>query len=93
MGLYVLLKDRNYDDYPGWDFGLAGDKQFPDWMGDHDDVVYHTDADGERALFRPVDVPAWRARLPADRPNPDRFTKMFDILESDPEKWWIYYSW
>lgn len=87
MSLYVLLVNRIGQDRPGWDFGMAGDKQFPSWMAGLK-AVY---ADHDQELFRPADIAEWRAALPPDRPNPDRFLEMFDILEAEPDMW-IYYS-
>jgi hypothetical protein len=88
VGLYVLLTDSEGERRPEWPFGLAGDRLFPHWMQGL--PVIRAAEDDE--LFRPVDIASWRARLPADRPNPQRFVEMFDILEAEPDAW-IYYSW
>lgn len=94
MDLNISLYDLNLKNHPAWDDGrFAGDQELTSWMGDlprihppganMDPWVQDWKAD----LFRPENIAAWRAALPPDRPNPDRFQLMFDILENHPDVW------
>jgi hypothetical protein len=94
MGINIYLKTVDGAEHPDWDASrYADDREFPAWTVDLDREYERARGDDpwEASLFRPVDFAAWRAALPPERHNPDRFPRMFDLLEAD-ERYWIYYS-
>lgn len=90
MGVYITLVDNDLNETGLVDFGYSGDKQFWTWV---DGLPYesHPDVDGADAI-RPLLIDKWRAALPPDRPNPDRFPAIFDLLEARKDLW-LYTSW
>jgi hypothetical protein len=91
MGIHICLRNAAGKDHPDWDWiRHAGDRDFPHWTKDLPRVEGEPKGWTEDA-FRPLDFPRWRAALPEDRINPDRFPHLLNLLEAD-EQWWVYYS-
>ncbi len=102
MGIHIFLQRVEGDkliDHPAWDSGRwSGDRDFWTWAGDLP-VKNHPVFNGKdpwvepsAILFRPTDFPAWRAALPVDRDNPERFVQLLNLLEQD-EDYWVQVTW
>ena len=87
MGTTLYLVDGDWKNTGLVEYGLAGDRDFLTWMHglprqDHPKADPVTDY-----CFRPLEIDRWRAALPEDRPNPDRFPEFFDLIESRDDIW------
>lgn len=92
MGIHISLYNAEGKQHPDWDWVRhAGDRDFPSWTAD----LPRQEGDPRNCLledtFRPLQIDLWRAVLPPDRVNPDRFPLMLDLLEAD-EQWWVSFS-
>lgn len=95
MGLNICIeRPADYAGHPDWDWiRYGGDRQFFDHFKDL--LTEEKLADGfpledDRYWSRPADFAAFRARA-ARAENPERWLKMADILEANPD-YWIYLS-
>lgn len=93
MGINIYLEWELGRNHPDWDEArYAGDRDFSGWMSGLPRVRRNEDPYAEDWGYRPLEIERWRAALPADRPNPERFIKMFDLLEAEPGLW-VIESW
>jgi len=90
MGIHIHAVHCDGRDlsFEQWDWVRhAGDREFLNWMRDLPRIYPINMEVISNEVFRPVDIPRWRAALPPDRDNPERFPHMLDLLEANPDLW------
>lgn len=92
MGVYINLTNKQYQDHPDWDWGLAGNRDYASLFANLPREEYSISERDYEYMHRPTDFEAWRKAIrEADLPNTEEYLRFVDLLEGDPQ-WWIYIS-